>query len=140
MDFQGRARSPGSLTHDRVPAAGCFRAVPNHLVLLHAVEDTVDVPVSQPCQIIWFSYQILRHAVEVGFHSRARSPGSLTGGALWVPAFEFQSRPESSGTLTACKRAWFQGRVRSPGSLTDERGDEFLQQFQSHAEPPGSLT
>ena len=57
-----------------------FRAVPNYLVLLLAPDAIARYFVSQPCQIIWFSYASSVSPASEPFHSRVRSPGSLTDG------------------------------------------------------------
>ena len=121
--FQGRAKSPGSLTEEDIAKRECgFRAVLDHLVLLLLPRCAgKGAEVSEPCQITWFSYPQSSWKRSAPFQSRAKSLGFLTrDGAEPFPQ-KFQDRvrsPDSSTMLGGTPVAdWFQSRTKSPGSL-----------------------
>ena len=97
-----------------------FRAVPNYLVLLLAPDAIARYFVSQPCQIIWFSYASSVSPASEPFHSRVRSPGSLTDGygCHLVVSEPCQTTWFSYRSSRELLYGRFYSRVKSPGPLT----------------------
>ena len=79
--FQSRVKSSGSLTLVFIARSLCeFQSRVKSLGLLLAPDAIARYFVSQPCQITWFSYASSVSPASEPFHSRVRSPGSLTDG------------------------------------------------------------
>ena len=146
MSFYSRFRSSGSLTPGRLrrPSGGFHSRVrsPGSLTVSH--ELAAQLPVSQPCQTIWFSYWMGTSCFRRRFHSRVKIPGSLTQDGEPCRGSRFTAVSNHLNLLRNTRL-----REEQPGfaAVSDHlvlilrrAGEHETPVFQSRARSPGSLT